>query len=191
MHLEGERGTGLHKHRRSRQEFQWILTGSIAHQNIARIGWVVRLIRRLSYECDNVMDYGALTGPDFGRFHPPVFREVRGNREQFVGDNAVRWDLEIRSDVEDGVGFANAPARFETRQLRQLFWIALWRTCIGPRHLPTWFGEEDRLGAELTHSITMDRFSSAEKARLYQERVERGEAFGLRPIDLPRAGKRG
>ena len=64
-------------------------------------------------------------------------------------------------------------------------------TCIGPRYLPTWFQEEDRLGAELTHSITMDRFSSAEKARLYQERAEKGEAFGLRPIDLPRVGKRG
>ncbi len=64
-------------------------------------------------------------------------------------------------------------------------------TCVGPRYVPIWYSEADRLSAEFTHSITMDRFSSAAKARLYQERLEKGEAFGLRPIDLPRAGKRG
>jgi uncharacterized protein (TIGR02421 family) len=62
-------------------------------------------------------------------------------------------------------------------------------TCVEPRYLPTWFVEEDRLSAEFTHSVTMDRFSAAAKAHLYAQRLEQGEAFGLRPIDLPRAAK--
>ena len=76
VHLKGERGAGLHQHRRARQQLQRILTGSVADQDIARIGRPVRFVCRLLYESDDVMDHGALSGANLGRFHPLVLREV-------------------------------------------------------------------------------------------------------------------
>jgi uncharacterized protein (TIGR02421 family) len=54
-------------------------------------------------------------------------------------------------------------------------------TCVGPRFLPMWFSDEDHFSADATHSLTMDRFGSTIRTRTYEQRVEQGEAFGLKP----------
>jgi uncharacterized protein (TIGR02421 family) len=51
-------------------------------------------------------------------------------------------------------------------------------TCAGPVHLPAWFDDLDRLHANVTHSITMNRFSLPHISRYYARRRERRQARG-------------
>jgi uncharacterized protein (TIGR02421 family) len=49
--------------------------------------------------------------------------------------------------------------------------------CVGPRHLPDWFADIDRLNATVTHSVTMNRFSLERISRYYARRRMRQDVL--------------
>ena len=51
--------------------------------------------------------------------------------------------------------------------------------CIGPHFTPLWWQHGDVMSAQFTHAVTMHRFAVADRARIFSERAERGEAEGL------------